>query len=150
MTDDRFHPCDDRWLETVLLAHENPPPPQSDHFDWMLVNPDDPGGLLWTARVLTPIEQWSDGQPFELVEIHPHRRMYLDYQGTIPPLPDQADLPRGSVRRIDRGTFRPLVWQPDRRRLELRMAKASGQMEMTRHQDALWQGRLLGRGADAR
>lgn len=146
MADDPFDPSDRCWLATVLLKHENPPAPDVDHFDWMLTNPDDPHGLLWTGRVMTPVEQWNRLDGFEFLEIHPHRRLYLSYEGAIAPSPDQPHLARGSVRRIACGSFSPLLWQQERRRLELRMAQAQGIMEMIRHHAGSWQCRLLAHG----
>lgn len=74
----------------VLLAHDHPYP----HLDLML----EAGETLWTWRLEGPL---LPGQTIGAVRMFDHRLIYLDYEGPI-------SGGRGSVRRLDEGTF---IWQ---------------------------------------
>ena len=54
-----------------------------------------------------------------------HRLIYLEYEGEI-------SGQRGRVRRVDRGTYRALIWTPDRVHVELEGAQLVGEVELYR------------------
>jgi hypothetical protein len=71
------------------------------HYDVMLE--DVALGSLRTWAVEVPLTPGADLPARELAT---HRLVYLDYEGPI-----SGD--RGSVRRLDRGTFIPQIWRED-------------------------------------
>lgn len=86
----------------VLLRHECPSTYKPSHWDFMLESDD----VLqtWELREL-PLGWATDGkeycqeeQSFTAIRLADHRLAYLDYEG---PLTND----RGSVTRVDRGTF---------------------------------------------
>ena len=78
----------------AILAHDHPFP----HWDLFLEN----GPLLRSWRILKPLEH---GRTVRAEAIGNHRLIYLDYEGTV-----SGD--RGSVSRIDGGTFEWIEDQP--------------------------------------
>lgn len=71
------------------------------HYDVMLE--DVAQGSLRTWAVEIPL---TPGVDLPARELAAHRLVYLDYEGPI-----SGD--RGSVRRLDRGTFLPQIWRAD-------------------------------------
>ena len=87
-------------LPTALLLHTTE---QGCHYDWLMGDPTDPKGRLWTARVNHPAELWPTLGSLNLTVLPAHRRHYLTYQGPVAPR-------RGQVRRVDQGWHTPLRW----------------------------------------
>lgn len=52
-----------------------------------------------------------------------HRLIYLDYEGEV-------SGQRGRVRRVDSGTYRAIVWRPDRVVVELAGSQLVGEVEL--------------------
>lgn len=127
-------------LPTVLLRHETR---QGAHYDWMLADPEttDQARTLWTARVDTPTRHWTSLRSWRLRQIQHHRQHYLTYQGSLAP---RQGLPRGTVRRVDRGWFVPLIWTRSRIVLDLRMRFVQGRIEARRVDRDLLLARCLG------
>ncbi|MCC6680006.1 MAG: hypothetical protein IT445_03795 [Phycisphaeraceae bacterium] len=103
---------------TALLLHKLA---ESEHYDWLIARPDQ--DRLWTARLWQPSGQWRELGSFELIEIPPHRREYLTYQGPI-----SGD--RGHVQRIDAGTVRIESWNEKKATLQVAMRHFSGRIEL--------------------
>lgn len=135
-------PCEHReppTLPTVLLRHEAP---DGTHYDWLLGDPADPDGPLWTARTRLPSEQWPSVGEWMLEPIAPHRRHYLTHQGDI-------GGGRGTVARIDQGTHRPEHWSPDRILTTLAMRRVRGTVELVRVDERCWRARMVPPSLDA-
>ncbi len=111
---------------TALLLHKLA---ESEHYDWLIARPGH--DRLWTARLQPPSRHWSELQRFELIEIPPHRRQYLTYEGPI-------SGNRGSVQRIDEGTVQIEHWSEDRAALKVAMRHFSGRIELHRVADDRW------------
>src|SRR5690606_31564267 len=110
--------------------------PEGRHFDWLLGDPTNPRGRLWTARVPVSSRQWRRLRRWPLEPIQPHRRRYLRYQGSLTG-------GRGTVRRVDEGTHQPIVWTGSRIVLELSMKGCAGRVELRRLSSGRWRARLL-------
>jgi hypothetical protein len=124
-----------RTLPTVVLAHWR----ASDlHYDWLLAPPGDPEALLWTARVWRPPRDWSCAGAWGLEVAAPHRRRYLTYQGPL-------SRGRGSVRRVARGHFAPLLWGASRMELRLWLNGATGWVVLWRVAPDRWMAAWCGR-----
>lgn len=91
-------------LPTVVLEHRLP---GGWHFDWLLADPADPQGPLWTARLDRPPADWMPGGQLMLEHLPPHRRTYLTYEGPV-------SGNRGTVRRVAQGDHYPSLWTPGR------------------------------------
>lgn len=79
----------------VVLFHAMPPDsPRRSHCDLML----EMGHVLWTWE----LPQWPPTAGTQAIRLPDHRRDYLEYEG---PLTGG----RGSVRRLERGTYRILA-----------------------------------------
>lgn len=98
----------------VLLEHHW----DGVHWDLML----EAGPSLRTWAIDAPIVADHDLPARALAD---HRPIYLDYEGPI-----SGD--RGSVRRVDRGTFEVRVWEPDRVVVDLRGDQLKGLAELWR------------------
>lgn len=120
-------------LPTVILHHLER---TASHYDWLLANPTDPTGLLWTARLTTPPQHWRATRSFHLELIAAHRRAYLKYQGLI-------SHNRGRVVRIDEGVVHPLLWTESRAMLDVRTRLFAGRVELRRDAPAHWRARVL-------
>jgi hypothetical protein len=141
-------------LPTVLLRHDLG---ASGHYDWLLADPRtaaDPAARLWTARVQHPSSAWASLGSWDLESIAPHRRHYLTYEGPIGAggevdgsLEDaqakRGAADRGSVRRVDEGTFIPRVWDDDRFVIELLFRQFTGLVTAERVSPTLWRARLM-------
>jgi hypothetical protein len=88
------------------------------HWDLML----DVGDALRTWAIDAPIVAGADLPARALPD---HRLAYLDYEGEV-------SGGRGTVRRIDRGTYVPRVWTADRVRVELSGDQLVGEAELRR------------------
>jgi hypothetical protein len=119
-------------LPTALLHHTTA---EGSHYDWLLTNPHEPTGRLWTARVTIPSRLWAALGSWTLTPIPPHRRIYLSYQG---PLSDN----RGSVTRVDEGTILPLLWTSDRIEVCLSMRYCKGIVRMRKRSPDCWTARI--------
>ena len=64
-----------------------------------------------------------------------HRVLYLDYEGPI-------SNDRGSVRRVDRGTYEPVCWTDDRLVIRLFGDQVIGEAELVRLGDRSWRFRM--------
>lgn len=88
-------------LRFVLLEHQW----KGVHWDFMLEH----GDHLRTWAIDGPVVA---GKELPARELPDHRAAYLDYEGPI-----SGD--RGSVSRVDHGTYVPIEWADDRVRLHL-------------------------------
>jgi hypothetical protein len=75
----------------VILAHSGHGPL---HYDLMLES----GAALATWQLAVPPGEWREGAPLRARKLPDHRREYLDYEGPV-------SKDRGSVKRVDAGTF---------------------------------------------
>lgn len=64
-----------------------------------------------------------------------HRVRYLDYEGPI-------SHDRGTVRRVDRGTYEPILWTDDRVVIRLFGDQVIGEAELVRLGDRCWRFRM--------
>ena len=96
----------------VLLEHNW----NGVHWDFML----EAGDALRTWAIDTPIVA---GRDLPARALGNHRKLYLDYEGEIAGN-------RGTVRRVDAGTFRVLVWLPEHVRVEVTGAQLVGEVEL--------------------
>jgi hypothetical protein len=85
----------------ALLAHDHPAP----HWDLFL----EAGPVLRSWRILSP---FSAPGPVPVEPIADHRPLYLDYEGPV-------SGGRGTVTRVDAGTFAWEADEPDRLRVRL-------------------------------
>lgn len=118
-------------VPTALLLHRTA---DGSHHDWLIGMPDfhqTPDARLWTARVRPASRHWDELGRFDLTEIAPHRRAYLDYQGTIPG-------GRGVVTRIDRGTAVIRLWSRERIVWDIQMREFTGTIQARRLADDAW------------
>jgi hypothetical protein len=88
------------------------------HWDFML----EVGEVLRTWAIDSPIVL---GESLKARALNDHRKFYLDYEGPI-----SGD--RGSVRRVDTGTFRVLIWDQDHVRVEVRGSQLVGDIDLRR------------------
>jgi hypothetical protein len=109
-------------LPTVVLEHRLP---ENRHFDWLLGDPTDPGGALWTARVDRPPGQWLAAGSLLLDPLPPHRRAYLVYQGPV-------SRGRGVVRRVASGQHLPRLWTASRIVTSVRWPEIALDLTLTR------------------
>ena len=121
-------------LPTVVLEHTVD---GQVHYDWLLADPADPEGPLWTARVQSHPRQWPARRNWLLEPIQPHRRHYLTYQGPI-------GGERGSVSCVDQGSFTPIVWQNGPSLIDLALKHVIGRVSVTRLDPAHLSADLLG------
>jgi hypothetical protein len=98
----------------VLLEHRW----QGVHWDLML----ECEGALRTWAIDQPIVA---GALLPARALADHRLAYLDHEGEI-------SRGRGSVRRVDRGVFESIVWDPERVRVRLAGAQLVGEAELRR------------------
>ncbi len=70
------------------------------HYDVMLEHAE-------TLRTWAVDEEIRPGFALRARPLPDHRRIYLDYEGPI-------SGNRGRVTRLDRGTYEPIVWEPER------------------------------------
>ncbi len=98
----------------VILEHQW----NGVHWDLML----EQGEALATWAIDAPI---VDGVDLPARSLASHRRHYLDYEGPI-----SGD--RGTVRRVDRGTYEAVVWSPDRIVVQLQGETTQGTAELWR------------------
>jgi hypothetical protein len=96
----------------VLLEHHW----DGIHWDFMLED----GEGLRTWAIDTPVVA---GQDLPARALPNHRRIYLDYEGNL-----SGD--RGSVWRIDEGTYCTRLWSADRVRVILEGAQLVGEAEL--------------------
>ncbi len=91
----------------VILFHQVPPEhPRGSHFDWMFETSD---GLQTWATTCLP----QEGEPgIPALQLPLHRAAYLDYEGPV-------SGNRGTVRRMQQGTYTRLLETPDLIRLQL-------------------------------
>jgi hypothetical protein len=100
----------------VVLFHEVPPNlPRASHCDLML----EMGDVLWTWE----LPQWPPAQGVQAVRLPDHRRDYLEYEG---PLSEG----RGSVRRLDQGTYRIVAHTRGRLLLQVRGQHHRGRLHL--------------------
>jgi hypothetical protein len=91
------------------------------HWDFML----EVGEVLRTWAIDAAI---VSGQNLTARALSDHRKVYLDYEGPI-----SGD--RGSVRRVDAGTFRVLIWEQDHVRVEVSGSQLVGEVDLRRIAD---------------
>ena len=120
-------------LKTALLRHTTR---DGLHFDWLLTDPRDPAGLLWTARTGRPSDEWAKLPCWDLTPISGHRRTYLTYEGPV-----SGD--RGEVSRVDQGYFTAELWTDARIVIDLRFERCEGRVEMTQLSDVCWRAAWL-------
>jgi hypothetical protein len=113
----------------VLLEHRW----NGVHWDLML----ECGDALRTWAIDEPI---GPGRDLPARALADHRAAYLDYEGPV-----SGD--RGEVRRVDRGTYEPVVWTPDRVRVRLEGAQLIGLVELRASGASAgsWAFRLIGK-----
>ena len=119
-------------LPTVLLRHQTI---SGSHYDWLMVDPRDPEGPLWTGRTGISSRGWALARRWEVEEIAPHRRLYLTYEGPI-------SSGRGSVDRIDQGQILPQLWTGHRIVLDLSMTCCRGLVQLVRIGPKRWRAHL--------
>ena len=126
-------------LPTVLLRHQvhglTAAAPAGTHYDWLMGDPTDPAGPLWAARVAWPSGAWASLGWWDLWELSPHRRAYLQFEG-------QISGGRGTVARVDRGWIVPRQWSVSRRVLDLGLARSRGLVVLVRLGPGLWRASL--------
>ena len=93
----------------VLLEHHW----NGVHWDFML----EAGEVLRTWAIDAPI---VSGRDLPARALGDHRKIYLDYEGEV-----SGD--RGTVRRVDAGTFRALIWPKDHVRVEVAGSQLVGE-----------------------
>ncbi len=98
----------------VLLEHTW----NGTHWDFMLES----GEFLRTWAIDEPIASGRDLPARSLAE---HRKIYLEYEGEIAGN-------RGSVRRVDEGTYRVLEWSENHVRVELAGTQLVGEVDLRR------------------
>ena len=96
----------------VILEHDHP----RLHWDLML----EAGDVLRTWAIDAPVVAGADLPARALPD---HRRIYLDYEGDI-------SENRGTVRRIDRGTYESRVWGEDYVRVLVQGDQLVGEVEI--------------------
>jgi hypothetical protein len=120
----------------VLLYHECPPDyDRVSHWDLMLES----GEVLRTWALAELPKSWQTdrsraaavGDAVKATELADHRLAYLDYEGPV-------SGERGTVRRVDAGTFKMIVDGSDRLEIELNGASLQGRLSLHRHKDANW------------
>ncbi|WP_145291009.1 DNA polymerase ligase N-terminal domain-containing protein [Rosistilla oblonga] len=111
----------------VLLWHQLPASsPRRSHFDLML---EDSGQLRTWAIPRIP----SPGESVQGLGLPPHRIAYLDLEGEI-------SGGRGSVRRIDRGTYTIIESSDEQLSIEIRGDQLTGQLRFhATESDQLWE-----------
>ena len=123
-------------VPTALLLHRTP---TGCHHDWLVGTPEyrcEPGSGLWTARVGPASHDWCRLRRFDMAELPPHRRAYLDYQGPI-------SGGRGTVVRIDRGWVVIRQWARDRIVWDVRMRHFQGTVETIRLSGSRWRAEVI-------
>jgi hypothetical protein len=118
-------------VPTALLLHRTP---TGCHHDWLVGTPEyrsDPDSGLWTARVGPASRDWRELGHFDMTQLPPHRRAYLDYQG---PISDG----RGTVVRIDRGSAVIRLWSHDRIVWDVQMCHYTGLIDAKRLNEQVW------------
>ena len=121
-------------LPTVLLRHLAPAENGGEHYDWMMVDPrtaDDANARLWTARVTQPSSRWASLREWDVEMIGTHRREYLTYEGPV-------SGNRGTVTRVDEGTFVAVSWTEERIEIEIGFKHYAGRVVMTRQSPTRW------------
>jgi hypothetical protein len=86
------------------------------HWDFMLES----GDVLRTWAIDAPIVAGLDLTARALGD---HRRIYLEYEGEVSGT-------RGSVRRVDSGTFRTLIWTAEHVRVEVSGSQLVGEVDL--------------------
>lgn len=122
-----------RTLRSTLLLHRMP---GGSHYDWLFESPPPEGGRDKAARLVcfrVPLDSraWGCVQRWTMRQLPPHRRIYLDYQGSI-------SGGRGQVRRIDRGIVLPRLWAAGRAVLDVRMRQFEGRVRLRRLTGDRW------------
>ncbi len=120
-------------LPMVILKHVSR---TGSHYDWLLANPRDPAGPLWTARMNCTSAHWRQQERWMLEPLPAHRRSYLHHQGPIGPGPKGET--RGSVVRLDSGSFTPLLWTATRMILDVKLAAFDGRVQLQRCSPSRW------------
>lgn len=120
-------------LRTAIIEHTTA---VNVHHDWLiedptLPDPKSPHARLWTARVAPPPHEWAKLKRFDLTVIPPHRRIYLDYQGTV------SDN-RGYVRRLAQGTCQATLWSQQRILMTMRCEASQLNIQLTRQAGHRW------------
>jgi len=121
-----------RW-PTVLLVHRRC---GDRHHDWLLADPAVPEGPLWAGRVRPASHQWASLRGWYVQQIAAHRRRYLTYEGPL-------SGGRGTVRRVDEGTFAVRCWQPDRILIELALRHCRALVLLRRVRDRRWWAKVV-------
>jgi len=118
-----------RELQSVLLHHLLG---DDTHYDWMFEDPDGAPGetRLLTWRIDIPSDQWADAE-VGLVELPPHRRAYLEYEGPV-----SGD--RGRVIRVDRGSVVVESRETDSLELFVSMGGFRGRVLLHRETQESW------------
>lgn len=113
----------------VLLHHDFPPRlGKPSHWDLML---EDDGVLITWALAEQPAAGGAGGSTIAATRLADHRLDYLDYEGPV-----SGD--RGSVRRLDAGSFSWLERRPARVRIELDGETLSGEIMLANAQGNEW------------
>ena len=102
----------------VILEHALAEGP---HYDLMLERPSDLATWSFREQPRTPARMTGR-------RIQPHRKHYLAYEGPL-------SRGRGTVRRVDEGTFRVLDWTGDRVDFVAEGRVLNGRVSLAREQD---------------
>lgn len=123
-------------LAAVLLRHDTR---HGAHYDWLFAPPaalGDPQAPLWSARVGHPSWCWPVTRHWSVHQLDDHRCAYLAYQGPV-----SGD--RGSVKRIDAGHVRPVLWSAGRIVINLQFQHCVGLVRLDRVAGTRWRAQLL-------
>ena len=120
-------------LPTALLRHESA---AGLHYDWLLTDPNNVKGKLWTGRVALPSHQWQHVRSFDVESSVPHRREYLTYQGAI-------SNSRGHVTRTDQGSIAIELWSVSRIVVQIHMQHFAGRLDLRQCSSQLWRATRL-------
>ena len=96
----------------VLLEHDW----NGVHWDFML----ETGEVLRCWAIDAPVVA---GRDLPARALGDHRKIYLEYEGAI-------SRNRGTVRRVDTGTFRTLIWSADHVRVEVTGTQLAGAVDL--------------------
>jgi DNA polymerase ligase (LigD)-like protein len=112
----------------VLLFHDCPPDfGRASHWDLMLES----GGVLRTWALTEMPRMSAPGQSMDTERLADHRLAYLEYEGPV-------SGERGTVRRVDAGTFETLVEAHDRWEVALSGNVLRGKIALRRGQGDQW------------
>ncbi len=112
----------------ALLLHALPD--GTSHYDLLLEH----GDALAAWRLPAPPAQLPP-EGAEASALQAHRPLYLDYEGEV-------SGGRGTVRRVDAGTYEAMTWDDSRVVVRVEGASAHGVLEVEAHPGGTWRVRF--------